>query len=192
MQTLPLESMRDKQEQHLSDAVKRERPRLWNFIRRRIPNREDAEDLLQEVFYELVQAYQIGPLEQAGAWMFRVARNRIADWFRQKRPPAMGDAVVAGEEGDRLSLVDILPSPEAGPEAAYAHSVLVEELLDALEELPDSQRRVFIAHEIDGRSFKEIAAETGENVSTLLARKRYAVLHLRRQLQATYDEFRRG
>ena len=150
----------------------------------------DAEDILQDVFYELIEAYRLmKPIEQVGAWLFRVARNRITDRFRKQRIEAVQEGGSGGENGDAIRLEDLLPSPEAGPDAAYARSVLIEELEDALGELPEEQRAVFIAHEIEGRSFKELAAETGVSVNTLLSRKRYAVLHLRRRLQAIYDEF---
>jgi RNA polymerase sigma factor (sigma-70 family) len=154
-----------------------------------VPGELDAEDILQDVFFELVEAYRLmKPVEQVGAWLFRVARNRITDFFRKKKPEALDDAAT---DVEGLALEDLLPSPEAGPEAAYARSVLLEELDAALDELPEEQRDVFIAHEIQGRSFKELAKETGLNVNTLLSRKHYAVLHLRDHLQAIYDEFTR-
>jgi RNA polymerase sigma factor (sigma-70 family) len=173
----------------ISEAIRLEWARLRNFIRRRVADQGDAEDILQDVFYELIEAYRLmKPIEQVGAWLFRVARNRITDRFRKQRIEAVVDRS-AGENGDATRLVDLLPSPEAGPEAEYARGVLIEELEDALGELPEEQRAVFIAHEIEGRSFKELAAESGVSVNTLLSRKRYAVLHLRRRLQAIYDEF---
>ena len=185
--------MEGRQGQAVSEAIERERARLWNFIRSRIPNQPDAEDILQDVFYEFVEAYHLmKPVRNAGAWMFRVARNRITDWFRKKKPQGLSDAVAVNEDGGRLSLEDLLPTPEAGPEAAYARSVLIEELIGAVEDLPENQRRVFVAHELEGRSFKEIAAETGVSVNTLLSRKRYAVLRLRQQLQLVHDEFTKG
>jgi RNA polymerase sigma factor (sigma-70 family) len=175
----------------ISEAVQREQGRLRNFIRKRVADAGDAEDILQDVFYELVEAYRlVHPLEHVAAWLYRVARNRIIDFFRKKRPeePWEGSAESADDEG-ALRLEDLLPSRDAGPEAAYARSVLLEELNAALEELPEEQRAVFVAHEIDGLSFKELAAETGVSVNTLLSRKHYAVLHLRRRLQAIYDEY---
>jgi len=175
----------------ISEAVQREQGRLRNFIRKRVADAGDAEDILQDVFYELVEAYRlVHPLEHVAAWLYRVARNRIIDFFRKKRPeePWEGSAESADDEG-ALRLEDLLPSRDAGPEAAYARSVLLEELNAALEELPEEQRAVFVAHEIDGLSFKELAAETGVNMNTLLSRKRYAVLNLRRRLQAIYDEY---
>jgi len=178
------------QDQRISEAIAREQSRLRSFIRRRVPDPGDAEDILQDVFYELVLAYRLmQPIEHVGAWLFRVARNRITDLFRKKRPgPLPSGAVARGDDGEALSLEDLLPSPDKGPEAAYARAVLLEELEAALDELPEEQRDVFVAHEMEGRSFKEMAAETGMSINTLLSRKRYAVLHLRRRLQAIHDE----
>ena len=174
----------------ISEAIRLEWARLRNFIRKRVADQGDAEDILQDVFYELIEAYRLmKPIEQVGAWLFRVARNRIMDRFRKQRTVGLQEQVAGGEDDDGIRLVDLLPSPDAGPEAAYARSVLIEELEEALGELPEEQRAVFIAHEIEGRSFKELAAESGVSVNTLLSRKRYAVLHLRRRLQAIYDEF---
>jgi RNA polymerase sigma factor (sigma-70 family) len=183
------------QDQQISETVERERVRLRNFIRRRVDDRNDADDILQDVFYELVEAYRLmQPIEQVGAWLFRVARNRIIDRFRKRKtkPEALGDEMAVAEDAELLMLEDLLPSPDAGPEAAYARTVLLEELTDALEELPEEQREVFIAHEIEGRSFKEIAAETALSVNTLLSRKHYAVIHLQERLRAIYDEFKEG
>jgi RNA polymerase sigma factor (sigma-70 family) len=178
------------QDQRISEAMEREKARLRNFIRRRVADPSDAEDILQEVFYEFVETYRLmKPIEQVGAWLFRVARNRITDLFRKKKPEASTNDPVAAEDGEFLALEDLLPSPDAGPEAAYARTLLVEELEDALEELPTEQREVFLAHEIEGRSFKELAVETGLSVNTLLSRKHYAVLHLRERLREVYDEF---
>jgi RNA polymerase sigma factor (sigma-70 family) len=188
---LSLEQMSPEEDQRISEVVKREQSRLHNFIRRRVPDPRDAEDILQEVFYELVEANRLlMPIEHVTGWLFRVARNRITDLFRRKKPESFTDAAVATEEeGELLRLEDLLPSPDAGPEALYARSVLLEELEFALGELPPEQREVFVAHEIEGRSFKQIAAESGVSINTLLARKRYAVLHLREQLRDIYDEF---
>ena len=157
-------------------------------------NETEVEDILQDVFYELVAAYRLmKPIEQVSAWLFRVARNRIIDLFRKKRPAAStNDFLDIAEDGDQLSLEDLLPSADAGPESAYARSVLLDELDAALDELPEEQREVFVAHELEGRSFKELAAATGVSVNTLLSRKHYAVLHLRERLQAIYDEFMKG
>jgi len=181
-------------DQRLSEAIEREQPRLRNFIRKRVADAGDAEDILQEIFYELVQAYRLmKPVEQVGAWLFRVARNRIADLFRKRNREGSRIDPAAGEEnGELIILEDLLPSPDAGPEAAYVRSVLVEELDAALDELPEEQREVFIAHELEGRSFKELASAMGLSVNTLLSRKHYAVLHLRERLQDIYDEFTKG
>ena len=169
--------------------VKREQSRLRHFIRRRVPDPRDAEDILQDVFYELVEANRLlMPIDHVTGWLFRVARNRITDLFRKKKTESFSNAAVADED-DELLLEDLLPSPEAGPEALYFRNVLLDELELAIQELPTEQREVFIAHELDGRSFREIAAETGVNVNTLLSRKRYSVLHLRARLQSAYDEF---
>ncbi len=185
-----LELMSVEQDRQISEVVKREQPRLRNFIRRRVPDPRDAEDILQEVFYELVEANRLlMPIEHVTGWLFRVARNRITDLFRKKKPESFSDAAVANDDEELLRLEDLLPSPDAGPDAVYARNVLLDELEFALDELPDEQREVFIGHELEGRSFKEMAAETGVSVNTLLSRKRYAVLHLREQLQSIYDEF---
>ena len=178
------------QDHQLSKIVAEERSRLRNFIRRRVPDPRDAEDILQEVFYDLVEANRLlVPIEHVTGWLFRVARNRITDLFRKKKPETFSDAAVEDQDGEVLKIEDLLPSPDAGPEALYARHVLLDELELALDELPDEQREVFIAHELEGRSFKEMAAEAGVNVNTLLSRKRYAVLHLRERLQSIYDEF---
>jgi len=190
--TLRKQWMMVQQDQQISEAIERERPRLRNFIRRRVPDRSDAEDILQEVFSELVEAYRMmKPLEQVTAWLFRVARNRITDLFRRKKREASTEPVVTTEDGETLRWEDLLPAPDAGPESAYARSVLLEELDAALDELPEEQREVFVAHEFLGYSFKELAEQTGVRVNTLLSRKRYAVLHLRERLQSIYDEFRK-
>jgi len=184
-----LERMAIEQDQRISEVVKREQSRLRNFIRRRVPDPRDAEDILQDVFYELVEANRLlMPIEHVTGWLFRVARNRITDLFRKKKTESFSDNAVAGEDDERLQLEDLLPSPDAGPEALYARNVLLDELELAVEELPEEQREVFVAHELEGRSFKEMAAETGVSVNTLLSRKRYAVLHLRARLQSMYNE----
>src|SRR5258708_2738126 len=178
------------QDQRISEVVTREQSRLRNFIRRRVSDSRDAEDILQDVFYELVEANRLlMPIEHVTGWLFQVARNRITDLFRKKKPELFSDAAVEDEDGELLQIEDLLPSPDAGPEALYVRNVLLDELELALDELPDEQREVFIAHELEGRSFKEIAEETGVSVNTLLSRKRYAVLHLRERLQSIYDEF---
>lgn len=178
------------QDQRISEAIDRERARLRNFIRRRVPDPRDAEDILQDVFYELVEANRLlMPIEHVTGWLFRVARNRITDLFRKKKPENFSDMAVADEDDELLQLEDLLPSPDAGPETLYARSMLFAALELAVDELPEEQREVFVAHEVEGRSFKEIAAQTGVGVNTLLSRKRYAVLHLRERLQSIYDEF---
>ena len=185
------ERMSLEQDQRISDVVKRDQPRLRNFIRRRVPDPRDAEDILQEVFYELVEANRLlMPIEHVTGWLFRVARNRITDLFRKKNPESLSAAISdSNNEDDFLQLEDLLPSPDAGPDALYARSVLLDELEFALDELPEEQREVFVGHELEGRSFKQMSAETGVGVNTLLARKRYAVLHLRERLRGIYDEF---
>ena len=181
------------QDQRILTVVEREGSRLSGFIRRRVADPLDAEDILQDVFFELIEANRLFmPIEHLTGWLFRVARNRITDLFRKKKSESFGDLAVLGddgEEGERLRLEDLLPSPEAGPEALYARSVVLDELELALDELPKEQREVFVAHEFLGRSFKEMAAESGVSVNTLLSRKRYAVLALRERLQGIYDDF---
>jgi RNA polymerase sigma factor (sigma-70 family) len=184
-----LERMAREQDQRIDDVFRREQSRLRNFIRRRVPDPRDAEDILQDVFYRLVEANRLlMPIEHVTGWLFRVARNRIIDLFRKKRPESFSDAAVADEEDELLPLEDLLPSPDAGPEALYARSVLLGEIERAIDELPEDQRELFVAHELEGRSFREMAAETGVSVNTLLSRKRYAVRHLRERLQRIYDE----
>jgi RNA polymerase sigma factor (sigma-70 family) len=194
VEALSKQWMMAKQDERISEAVEREQARLSNFIRKRVADQGDAEDILQEVFYELVEAYRLmKPVEQVTAWLFRVARNRITDLFRKRQREALRrEPDVLTEDGEIFQLEDLLPAPDAGPDAAYARSVLLEELDAALEELPDEQRAVFVAHELMGYSFKEIAAQTGVSVNTLLSRKHYAVQHLRERLQAIYDDFRKA
>ena len=191
---MPLED-----DQRISEAVEREQSRLINFIRRRVPDPRDADDILQEVFAELVEANRLlMPIEHVTGWLFRVARNRITDLFRRKRPArfsemAGGDAhgpwrSESSDAGTDWRFEDLLPSPDDGPEALYARQLLLDELESALSELPREQREVFVAHELEGRSFKDLAAETGVSVNTLLSRKHYAVLRLRERLRDTFDE----
>jgi len=184
--------MAHEQNQRISAVVMREQSRLRNFIRKRVADAQDAEDILQDVFYELVEANRLlMPIEHLTGWLFRVARNRIIDLLRKNKPEDFSD--VAADEDDELpQLEDLLPSPNAGPEALYARNVLLDELELAVDELPEEQREVFVAYELEGLSFKEIAAETGENINTLLSRKRYALLYLRKRLQNIYDEFKKG
>lgn len=178
------------QDRQISEIVAGERSRLRNFIRRRVPDPSDVEDIVQEVFYELVEANRLlMPIEHVTGWLFRVARNRITDLLRRRRPESFGGRGGEGEDGEPPGVEDLLPSPDAGPEALYVRGVLLDELEHALDELPAEQREVFIAHELEGRSFKELSAETGVGVNTLLSRKRYAVLHLRARLRNIYDEF---
>jgi RNA polymerase sigma factor (sigma-70 family) len=160
----------------LTDIVNRERSRLRSFIRRRVPDPRDAEDILQDVFYALVEAnHLLMPIEHVTGWLFRVARNRIADLFRERAPV-------------ELEVEDLLPSPDAGPEAEYARGVLLEALEQAIADLPPEQRDVFVGHELEGRSFREMAAESGVGINTLLSRKRYAVLRLRERLRSAHDD----
>lgn len=178
------------QDRRIADVVEREQSRLRRFIRRRVPDPGDVEDILQDVFAELVEANRLlMPIDHVTGWLFRVARNRIIDLFRKKKPDRFGDVAAAEDAGGPRGMEDLLPSPDAGPDALYARRVLLEALDLAIDDLPEEQREVFVAHEFDGLSFKEMAAATGVSVNTLLSRKRYAVLHLRARLQAVYDEF---
>jgi RNA polymerase sigma factor (sigma-70 family) len=181
------------EDRRIADVVERERARLFGFIRRRVADPGDAEDVLQDVLFALVEANRLlMPIEHVTGWLFRVARNRITDLFRKKRPEGLGDAAALDEEDELMRLDDLLPSPDAGPDAVYARSVLLRELELALLELPDEQRAVFVAHELEGRSFKDMAAATGTSVNTLLSRKRYAVLRLRERLRDVYDDLTKG
>jgi RNA polymerase sigma factor (sigma-70 family) len=177
----------DEQDQLIAEAVERDEPRLRSFIRKRVLDIGDAEDVLQDVFFELTEAYRMmKPVEQVTAWLYRVARNRITDLFRRKKPASLSEPV---DEDGSHDLEDLLPSPDAGPDAVYARNVLLEALDEALSELPEEQREVFVAHELLGRSFKEMSEETGTSMNTLLSRKRYAVLHLRERLQEMKQDF---
>jgi RNA polymerase sigma factor (sigma-70 family) len=188
---LSVEGMAPEQDRRISEVVRLERAKLGNFIRKRVPDERDAEDILQDVFYELVEAYRMmKPIEFATAWLYRVARNRITDLFRRKKPEALGGHPLRTDaDGESLLLEDLLPSPDAGPDALYARSVLFDELDAALSELPEEQRQVFVAHEIEGRSFKALAEASGLNVNTLVLRKHYAVVHLRERLRAIHEQF---
>lgn len=187
------EPMAVEPDERISDVVQREQSRLRNFIRGRVPDSRDAEDILQDVFTELVEANRLlMPIEHVTGWLFRVARNRITDLFRKKRPELTSMAADWTGEHDLQHIAELLPSPEAGPDAVFARNVLLDELAAAVDELPDEQREVFVAHELEGRSFKNIAADTGISVNTLLSRKHYAVQHLRRRLQRLYDDLRKG
>jgi RNA polymerase sigma factor (sigma-70 family) len=184
-------AMNDRDRQ-ITAAVLRERSRLASFIRRRVPNPQDAEDLLQDVFYEFVRAYRLPePIEQAGAWLYRVARNRIIDRFRKHKDERLLNATDQPDSAGEFSLDMALPSPDDGPEALAARNLILNSLEEALLELPPEQREVFVAHELDGESFKDMAGRSGLSINTLLARKRYAVLHLRARLRAVYGEFNR-
>jgi RNA polymerase sigma factor (sigma-70 family) len=191
---LSIPVMTDEQNRRITEDVEREQSRLRNFIRKRVLDDGEAEDILQEVFYELVQAYRLmKPVEQVGAWLYRVARNRIIDRFRKRKPEFSSSSASKGnEEGEMFPWEDVLPSPDAGPDAAYARDVLMEEIEAAVDELPEEQREVFVAHELEGRSFNEMATSTGLSVNTLLSRKHYAVLYLRRRLRSLYDEFKKA
>ena len=179
------------QDRRISEVVERERARLANFIRRRVGDPRDVEDILQDVFYELVQANRLlMPIDHVTGWVFRVARNRITDLFRRKWPERLGDTAVR-QEGDELRLEDLLPSGDPGPDALHASGVLFDALELAVDELPPEQREVFVGHELEGRTFKEMAAESGVSMNTLLSRKRYAVLHLRERLRHIHDELKR-
>jgi RNA polymerase sigma factor (sigma-70 family) len=178
------------QDRRLADIVKREQARLRHFIRRRVPDRRDAEDILQDVFFELVDANRrLMPIDHVTGWLFRVARNRITDLFRRRMPERLDRAAILDGDAEDLSVEDLLPSRDAGPDAIYLRSVLLETIELAIEELPRDQREVFVAHEIEGRSFRDIAAATGVGINTLLSRKHHAVLHLRERLRRIHDEF---
>jgi RNA polymerase sigma factor (sigma-70 family) len=191
---LSLELMTEEQNRRIAETVEREQGRLRSFIRKRVLDESDVEDILQEVFYELVEAYRlVKPIEQVGAWLFRVARNRIIDRFRSRRQEALSSDPSGGtEDAERFPWEDLLPSPDRGPEAAYARELLLEEIDAALDELPEEQREIFVAHEFEGRSFRELAEATGVSVNTLLSRKHYAVVYLRRRLRAIYEEFKKA
>ena len=190
VEALALERMTFEQNRRIEEAVGREQSRLRNFIRRRVPDPRDVEDIVQDVFYRLVEANRLlMPIEHLTGWLFRVARNRIVDLLREKKPESLEEAIPGGEGGEELSLGNLFPSADEGAEAAYARRVLLDELAVAIDELPGEQRDVFVAHEIDGRSFREISAETGVGINTLLSRKRYAVLRLRERLRDVYEEF---
>ena len=185
-----LDRMAREQDLRIAEVVERERSRLRHFIRRRVADPRDAEDILQDVFSQLVEANRLlMPIEHVTGWLFRVARNRITDLFRRKTAEPFSDVAVADENDHQLQLEDLLPSPDAGPEALYARGLLLDEIELAIDELPEEQREVFVGHELEGRSFKEMAADTGVSVNTLLSRKRYAVRHLRERLQRIYDEY---
>jgi RNA polymerase sigma factor (sigma-70 family) len=187
MDQIPASWTITEQDQLISEALERDQSRLRSFIRKHVTDTGEAEDILQDVFYELLEAYRLmKPIEHVTAWLFRVARNRMIDLFRRKKPSSLNNPISAEEDGETLE--DLLPSADDGPEAAYARNLLLDALDEALEELPEAQREVFIAHELMGRSFKDISAETGLSVNTLLSRKHYAVMHLRQRLQSIYED----
>lgn len=178
------------QDRQIAQVIAEQGSRLRNFIRRRVPDNFEVEDLLQEVFYELVRAHRVlMPIDAVSGWLFRVARNRITDLLRRKTPETFSEAMLEQDDGDLIAIEDLLPSPDAGPEALYLRSMLLQALQSAIATLPLEQREVFVAHELEGRSFKDLSDETGVNINTLLARKRYAVLTLRDRLQNLHDEF---
>jgi RNA polymerase sigma factor (sigma-70 family) len=189
---LSLDEVTAEQDQSIARAMEKDGSRLRNYIRKHVVDLETAEDILQEVFVELIEAYRLlKPIEQVSGWLFRVAKNRIIDRFRGRRLESLSQDRYGEDDDVAVSLEDLLPSPDSGPEAAYARSVLLDEVDEALREMPEEQRSVFIAHEWEGYSFKELAVETGVSVNTLLSRKRYAVLHLRRRLRSIYEEFQK-
>ena len=192
METAITDLTQAEQDRRITETVERERPRLRNFIARRVANEGDADDILQDVFYEVVEAYRgTHPVDLASAWLFRVARNRIIDLFRKKKPDSLNEEVGSSEtdsERNSVTLEDLLPSPDAGPDAIYARAVLLEHLEEAIDELPEEHRTVFLANEVEGTSFKQMSEETGVSINTLLARKRYAVLRLREKLEEIYQE----
>jgi RNA polymerase sigma factor (sigma-70 family) len=186
----PLDPVVAEQDKKITELIARERGRLGSFIRKRVPDPGDAEDILQDVFYELIESFRmVRPIEQVGAWLFRVARNRIIDRLRSRSAQPLQIPTGLDGQDDVAALAELLPSPQAGPEAQYARLVLLEQLDAALEDLPAEQREVFVAHELEGKSFRELAAQTGLDINTLLSRKRYAVLHLRDRLHQIYREF---
>jgi RNA polymerase sigma factor (sigma-70 family) len=187
------ESIEERANERIEDVLAREGGRLRSFIRRRVADAADVEDVLQDVLFELVRANRmLVPIEFVTGWLFRVARNRITDLFRKQKPEAWADAGGVDEMGEPRLLEEMLPTPEDGPEAMAMRRALLDELERAIGALPEDQRAVFVAHEIEGLSFKEIAEETGVNVNTLLSRKRLAVIQLRRRLKRVHEEFLRS
>jgi len=180
------------QDQRISEAIEREQSRLRNFIRKRVADQGDAEDVLQDVFYELVEAYRLmKPIEQVTAWLYKVARNRITDLFRKKKREVPGsESAVGTENGQELQWEDLLPSPDADRSRHTQEVCWWRSLTRLSTKLPKEQREVFIGHELAGYSFKELAAQTGVSVNTLLSRKHYAVQHLRQRLQSIYEDFK--
>lgn len=190
MPQIPIDGWRlSEQDRLFSEAMERDQPRLRSFIRRYVGDTGEAEDILQDVFYELLEAYRMmKPVQHVSGWLFRVARNRIVDLFRRRRPGSLNDPVAGTGDDQSPTLEDLLPSADDGPDAAYARRILLDALEDAIEELPEEQRDIFLANEVMGTSFKDYAAKTGISINTLLSRKRYAIQHLRRSLQLLYDD----
>ncbi len=189
---LPSAAAMTEQDDRLQQAVREQRGKLLSFIRRRIPDQEDAEDVLQDVFFELVQSYRlVKPVEQMAAWLFRVARNKIIDRYRRPKPASLEEAAAyhsAADSDEPLLLADVLPAPDDSTETAMARETIMEAILDALDELPPAQREVFVWHEFDGKTFRQMAEETGVPLKTLISRKHYAVQQLRTKLQALYTD----
>jgi RNA polymerase sigma factor (sigma-70 family) len=189
---IPLEtSMVEAQNNEIGNELLRQRNKLLSFIQKRVPDRDEAEDILQDVFYQFIESYRLmKPVEQAGAWLYRVARNRITDRFRKKKPERFSTLAGGRDENDEpLMLADLLPTDLDSPETKIMNEMLMEELTDALEQLPKAQKEIFIQHEVEGKSFAEISKETGESINTLLSRKRYAIIFLREKLKNVYTEF---
>jgi RNA polymerase sigma factor (sigma-70 family) len=188
---LSLHNMSERQNESIAEAVKTNRPRLRDFIRQRVADIEDAEDILQDVFEELTEAVRMmQPIEQVASWMFRVARNKIIDRYRKKKTESLEDQkfYTTQSEDEQLMLADLLADTNGSSANRFDNSLLWNAIEEALDELPPEQRNVFVWHEIDGKSFNSIAEETGIPLNTLLSRKRYAVLHLRKKLRDIYNE----
>jgi len=186
--------MTAEQNETIKQTVQKEQKRLFDFIRKRVPEQEDAEDILQDVFYQFTESFRLmKPVEQASAWLFTVARNKITDWFRKSKPEPFSRQKLRNhgddDEGEALGLADILPDLSNNPENVFTKKIISDALEDALEELPEEQREVFVMHELENLSFNQISEITGRSVATLISRKRYAVLHLRKRLQQLYNEF---
>ena len=190
--TKPIAEPTDRERPSIGETVRKERGRLLTFIRRRLPDPDDAEDVLQDVFVELTEAYQLAkPIERVAAWLFAVARNKISDWYR-KTPPGRTLSLTITDEAEAGTPVLgawLATTDETGPESEFFRETLMDTLTDALTELPDDQREVFVQHELEGRSFRDMAAEWDVPINTLLSRKRYAILHLRKRLRDLYDDF---
>lgn len=187
--TLPIETLMTDQNKEIAKTVEKERGRLFSFIRKRVSDPDEAEDILQDVMFQLVEAYRMmKPVEQWTAWLFRVARNKITDRYRKKKPERLDTAIHHDEDGEALFLSDLLASDNSSTQEMYMNDLMMEEISEALEELPAEQREVFVWHEIDGKSFQQMSEETGLSINTLLSRKRYAVMFLRERLQDLYKE----